>query len=362
MAEGLSNISTLNVNKMVELLASAYISLIQARQPFRNFPSIMLWGAPGVGKSQGIREVASRIERKTGKKVVITDVRLLLFNPVDLRGIPTSNENRTLAVWLKPKIFQMDESEDVVNILFLDEISAAPQSIQAAAYQITLDRTVGEHKLPENCIVIAAGNRVTDRSVAYNMPKALANRLCHLEIQGDHTSWHDWAVKKGIHRYVVGYLDFNPNALMHFEPSGTTLAFPTPRSWELASNILTNVSEDMELVYPLITGCIGLSEADSFREWTKLYKSIPSPEKIFQGQDIEKPKSPELRIALQSAMTDYAKKHPEETGISHSIDYACTLPFEFRNRLMHDYSLIPEVMEGAKANTTFRVALSRKLI
>ena len=362
MAEGLSNITTLNVNKMVDLLAKAYISLIQTKQPFRNFPSVMLWGAPGVGKSQGIREVASRIEQETGKRTMITDVRLLLFNPVDLRGIPTSNEDRTLAVWLKPKIFQLDESENVVNILFLDEISAAPQSVQAAAYQITLDRTVGEHQLPENCIVIAAGNRVTDRSVAYNMPKALANRLCHLEILGDHVSWHDWAVRKGIHRYIVGYLDFNPTALMRFEPSGTTLAFPTPRSWELASNILTNVSEDIELVYPLVSGCIGLTEADSFREWTKLYKSIPSPETIFQGQDEERPKSQELRIALRSALSDYARKHPEETGISRSIDYACTLPFEFRNKLMHDYSLIPEVREAAQANTTFRVALSRKMI
>ena len=86
----------------------------------------------------------------------------------------------------------MDESGDTVNILFLDEISAAPQSVQAAAYQITLDRSVGEYRLPENCIVIAAGNRVTDRSVAYSMPKALANRLCHLEIRSDPGSWHDW--------------------------------------------------------------------------------------------------------------------------------------------------------------------------
>ena len=88
----------------------------------------------------------------------MTDVRLLLFNPVDLRGIPAANADRTLAVWLKPKIFQMDESENVLNLLFLDEISAAPPSVQAAAYQITLDRMVGEHRLPENCIVIAAGD------------------------------------------------------------------------------------------------------------------------------------------------------------------------------------------------------------
>ena len=201
-----SGVYSINVDKMVSILSKSYISLIETKTQFKKFPSVMLWGPPGVGKSQGVRQIAKAIEEKTNKKVVITDVRLLLFNPVDLRGIPTANEDKSLAVWLKPKIFQMDESDSIVNILFLDEISAAPSSVQASAYQITLDRMVGEHKLPENCIVIAAGNRVTDKSVAYNMPKALANRLCHFEIKGDSSSWHDWAVKTGVHKYVVGYL------------------------------------------------------------------------------------------------------------------------------------------------------------
>lgn len=162
----LTNIPSMAVGNMVDKMSDAYCKLIQNGLPLWTMPSVMLWGPPGVGKSQAVRQIAKEIEENTGKKVNVTDVRLLLFNPIDLRGIPTANEDKTLAVWLKPKIFQMDSSEDVVNILFLDEISAAPQSVQAAAYQITLDRVVGEHKLPENCIVIAAGNRTTDKSVA----------------------------------------------------------------------------------------------------------------------------------------------------------------------------------------------------
>jgi MoxR-like ATPase len=166
----------------------------------------MLWGPPGVGKSQAVRQIGKEIEANTGRTVEITDVRLLLFNPIDLRGIPTSNADKTLAIWLKPQIFQMDPSENVVNILFLDEISAAPQSVQAAAYQITLDRTVGEHRLPDNCIVIAAGNRVTDKSVAFKMPKALANRLMHIEVEGSFDAWKKWAIKSGINDKVIGFL------------------------------------------------------------------------------------------------------------------------------------------------------------
>ena len=156
----LSNVPSMAVEKLVNVLSQSYSTVIQNGLSVRTVPSVMLWGPPGIGKSQAVREIAAEIEESTGKEVRVTDVRLLLFNPIDLRGIPTSNADKTLAVWLKPKIFQMDPSEDIVNILFLDEISAAPQSVQAAAYQITLDRVVGEHRLPDNCIVIT-GPRIS---------------------------------------------------------------------------------------------------------------------------------------------------------------------------------------------------------
>lgn len=116
----LTNVPQMNVGRMTELLANSYSVLINNKKPIKIMPSVMLWGPPGVGKSQAVRQIAKEIEERTGKKSVVTDVRLLLFNPIDLRGIPTSNADKTLAIWLKPQIFQMDSSDDIVNILFLD--------------------------------------------------------------------------------------------------------------------------------------------------------------------------------------------------------------------------------------------------
>lgn len=278
------NIPQMNVNCLIEELTYAYCGIINAGIPIKKFPSVMLWGPPGVGKSQAVRQIGREIEKSTGKKVSITDVRLLLFNPIDLRGIPTANADKTLAVWLKPQIFQMDPSNDVINILFLDEISAAPQSVQAAAYQITLDRVVGEHKLPENCIVIAAGNRTTDRSVAFKMPKALANRLLHIEVEGDFVSWKEWAIRNGINDKVVGFLSFRPLYLMAFNSSNDDLAFATPRSWEMVSNILNHVDNDIDKMYSLIAGIIGTGTAIEFRTWAKVYKELPDVKDIFDGK------------------------------------------------------------------------------
>ncbi len=343
----------LTVSQAVAQLSTAYTALINSGTRLQNFPSVMLWGPPGVGKSQCVRQIADEIHAGTGREVKVTDVRLLLFNPVDLRGIPTANADRSLAVWLRPKIFDMDPSESIINILFLDEITAAPQSVQAAAYQITLDRTVGEHKLPENCIVIAAGNRITDRSVAFNMPKALANRLCHLEIKGEASGWHEWAIKSGIHPCVTSYLDYNSTSLTLFEPGDDSFAFPTPRSWEMVSSILSSVSDNITQVYPLIAGCIGTNTAGAFRTWCEIYSKLPPMEQVFNGKYPDIPNRPELLYATVAAMVHYAKNSATEAQLSHSVEYACKLPIEFRFRLFSDYYHIRSVKNKLRLNKTY---------
>ena len=336
-----SNIPTMDVEKVVESLSTAYSKIINNNVPIKEFPSIMLWGAPGVGKSQAVRQVAKEIEQQTGKKTIVTDVRLLLFNPIDLRGIPTANADKTLAIWLKPQIFQMDESKKVVNILFLDEISAAPQSVQAAAYQITLDRVVGEHKLPDNCIVIAAGNRITDKSVAYKMPKALANRLLHINVEGSFNSWKKWAVANGINKKVLGFLSFQRSYLMGFDASNEDLAFATPRSWEMVSNVLNTVSDDIEKVYGFIAGLVGEGAAIEFRTWERVYKDLPNVEGIFSGKEKSVPTNLDAIYALTSSMVAYAREHKKELGkIANSIRYAEKLPPDFSVMLMKDYMAI----------------------
>ena len=333
-----ANMPVLSVNEFVELLAGSYIRVIEKGLPPKVLPSVMLWGAPGVGKSQGVRQIAKEIEIATGKRVDVTDVRLLLFNPIDLRGIPVANEDRTLAVWLKPKIFQMDGSDDVVNILFLDEITAAPQSVQAAAYQITLDRVVGEHKLPDNCIVIAAGNRITDKSVSVKMPKALANRLLHIEVNGSFESWKKWAIGAGINRKVLGYLSFRRDRLFGFDATRDDLAFPTPRTWEMVSNILNTVSEDVEKVCPLISGLIGAGYATEFKFWCRSFGEMPDIDMIFEGRETEVPKDPDVLYAVVSSMTTYASEHKyDAVAIGNSLSYAKRLPADFGELLIQNY-------------------------
>lgn len=343
------NIPTISVDMMVNRLGGLYASAINRGLPVKEIPSSFLWGAPGVGKSDGVRQIADKITAETGKRTCVTDVRLLLFSPVDLRGVPMADSSRQFTQWLRPKIFDLDPSEEVVNLVFLDELSAAPQSVQAAAYQITLDRTVGEHPLPENTIIIAAGNRTTDKSVAFRMPNALANRMLHFQIDVDFDSWRKWAVRHGIHPLVMGYLSYDHSKLFH-EPEGKEdIAYPTPRTWSFLSRLLfaSGITGDAaalpgELHY-LIGSCIGIGAATEFEGWCNVYRDLPSAEDIFAGKKAEYPKKPDVLYALISSMVHYAFVNTglTRTELGNACRFAARFPMDFASVLYMDLLELP---------------------
>lgn len=335
----LNNLPVLTINEIVKTLSISYISFIKNNIKFKEFPSVMLWGPPGVGKSQSIREIAKEIEENTKKKVNITDVRLLLFNPIDLRGIPTANADKTLAVWLKPKIFEMDVNDNIVNILFLDEISACPQSVQAAAYQITLDRMIGEHKLPDNCIVVAAGNRVSDRSVASKMPKALANRLMHIEVSIDFDSWFEWAKTNGINDMVLKFLENNHKYLMRYLPESDDVAYATPRTWEMVSKIMNNINDPMVNKEALISGLIGKDVAIEFIKFNLVNMNVPNVKDIFFGDiKYEYLTNEQLYVLKNNIINKAFELSDDYEAMKHSFLYIKEMPDEYAVMIMKTYN------------------------
>lgn len=339
----MSNTVELKVNEMAGVVSNYIVQTTHMGLNPEDKTSFMLWGAPGVGKSDSLKTISSIVAEKTGKKVVITDVRLLLFNPVDLRGIPVPDANRELAIWLRPKIFQMDPSEDIINILMLDEISAAPPSVQAAAYQITLDRKIGEHKLPGNCYIICAGNRMQDKSVAYKMPKALANRLTHFDIRAELEDWKAWALKSGIDSKIIGFLNFKPSFLQSFDPNSDDNAFPTPRTWEMVNNYM-KIFGGLENAYPCIAGCIGIGTAGEFKRYCQVFSKIPNVDDVFNGKEITMPDSPDILYALSAAISGRIGSVTKDQ-LKNVIKFTESMPSEFSVLTIKDILLVPKMKQ-----------------
>jgi len=181
-------------------ISDALRVLVAARRP------VFIWGGPGVGKSSVVKQLAETLN------VPLQDVRALLLDPVDLRGLPFRGSDGR-SKWATPEFLPQDGT----GILFLDELNAAPAMVQASCYQLVLDRKVGEYTLPDGWAIIAAGNRDSDRAVTTRMPTPLRNRFVHLEFEVDVQEWSEWAIQAGIRPEVIAFLRFRPELLSAFD-------------------------------------------------------------------------------------------------------------------------------------------------
>ena len=240
-----------------------------------------LWGPPGIGKSEIVTEIAN----EWGNTLVI-DLRMAQMEPTDIRGIPFFNKDLGVMDWAPPIELPSEELAAQYDhvILFLDEMNSAMPAVQAAGYQLILNGRVGKYVLPENVVIVAAGNRDSDKGVTYRMPMPLANRFLHLEMRPDFASWQTWAVLNGIHQDVIGYLSFAKQDLYDFDAKSSSRAFATPRTWTFVSQLLEEDDCDADTLYNLVAGTVGEGLATKFMAHRKIASKMPNPSDILSGK------------------------------------------------------------------------------
>lgn len=326
----MKNLYSINIDTFIKKASSMVEEILKKGYKLKDIPSIMLWGAPGVGKSDGVKELAEILEKRLSKQVKVIDIRLLLFNPVDLRGLPTITSDKSKTIWIRPEILNLDTNNEVINILFLDEITAAPQSVQAAAYQITLDRRIGEHILPDNTIIIAAGNRKKDMSFSNTMSKALANRFLHFNIEPDFEEWKEWAIKNNINMQVVGFLDYKTNYFNYGIDEVDEVAYASPRSWERVSFILNTLGGSIFDKKEIIAGLVGRGITEEFFAYVRLFDEIPDVDAIINGSYNDVPERADILWSLICAISEKLNNHIKSgNSISNICKYAMKLPLDF---------------------------------
>jgi len=314
---------------------------------------VFLWGPPGVGKS----ELVADLTEELGGFCI--DLRLGQMEPTDLRGIPFYNKDNGKMDWAEPVDLPTKEmaAEYPVVTLFLDEMNVAAPAVQAAAYQLILNRRLGKYHLPDNVVIVAAGNRESDKGVSFRMPMPLANRFVHLEVRADYDSWNEWAVKNRVHKDVVGYIGFAKQDLMDFNPRSSSRAFATPRSWSFVSEFLYDEDATDAELSDLIAGTVGDGLGVKFMAHRKVAGQMPNPSEILTG------KVKELKVKEISAMYSltvsmcyelqdaYTKLGKDKIGEWHGMaDY-------FFRFMMDNFSTELVVMGARVALTTYNLPL-----
>jgi hypothetical protein len=322
-------------NKVMELstVSPSRLKLAIKHSITRKRP-LFIWGQPGIGKSDLVAEVA----RSQGRPLI--DVRLPLMEPTDIRGIPYLAEVKVYdkdgnmvrdetGVPITDKEFRWSTPSDLPTdemsraLVFFDEMSAAPPSVQAATYQIILNRRIGNYVMPKDVVIVAASNRVKDKGVAYNMPMPLANRFTHLTLEVDADDWKEWATLNRVHKDVVGYISFQPGDLNNFNPSSESYAFSTPRSWYFASELLQEQMPDGTMIDTslpgdvlgdMIKGTIGEGPGVKFMTYRTQAANLPHARDVLSGKVTKlNNKQIDVMYALVTALT-YELKDQADRG------------------------------------------------
>jgi hypothetical protein len=291
---------------------------------------LFVWGAPGIGKSSIVKQVAKEQELE------FVDLRLSLMDPTDLKGIPFFDKENHEAVWAKPNFLPKDPHSK--GILFLDEINTAPPSVQASAYQLVLDRKVGDYELPKGWSIVAAGNNESDRGVVYRMPPPLANRFVHLDMEVDFEDWKVWAYEAGIDASVIGFLNFEKEKIFLFDPAKNEKSFPTPRSWEYVDKVIkTGLSSN--LLYDTIAGAVGKESATAFLAFRSVMDSLPDIDKVVAGEVDEFSTDNQVLFALISGIVSHIYHDNQPCKVDNVLKLSHQLPPEFAVMLVKDLQL-----------------------
>jgi hypothetical protein len=285
---------------------------------------VFIHGSPGIGKSYIVNDIAKKNDLE------IIDVRLSQLDAVDLRGIPTITNEQT--VWMPPVFLPRDE--DSKGILFLDELNSAPLSVQAAIYQLVLDRKIGEYSMPKGWKIVCAGNRIDDKGIVFKLPSPLINRMVHIVLEAKYEDFKVWAIKNSIHPFIIGFLGFRPDLLSSELPGSTETnpAFCTPRAWSMLSNILF-LNSDINKIVPIVYGTVGYGAGIEFISFVKVYKQLPNVDGILEGKSNDVPKEPSSLYALTAALIEKYSDIPQAVNL---FEYSKHLPVEFSVMLIKD--------------------------
>lgn len=299
-------------------------------------PALMIWGPPGVGKSTIISEACR------SHNIGFIDIRLSQREPVDLRGLPVPKNDHV--DWLLAGEWPRDPES--CGIILFDEITAADRAMQVAAYEIILDRRLGDlYQLPKGWLVIAAGNRASDQAVAHTFSSALANRFCHLELAADVDNWCRWAQQNGITPEVIAFVRHQPQAFFNMK-GDLQRGWPSPRSWERVSNLLHQQRTHPlpeKLLNSLISGLIGSGAGIEFQAFLRAQKQLPDVQAMLANKvPISIPNEPDLRFSFCSALVyhfwrkDKQLNHPSEKRVQRFFDIMLAMTSDFATMTLMD--------------------------
>ena len=325
-----------------------------------------LIGSPGLGKSDVIKQVAKELNLK------VIDFRLSTADPVDLSGLPFVANGRSdylpnIAFPIQgdelpphldsegnpiklPKLDALGNQETDANgnllyvtpryegwLLFLDEITNAPMSVQSAAYKIVLDREVGMHPLHSAVRIVSAGNKIDDgAAVTAEMSTALKSRLAHMNLELNVNDWMDWALGANIHHSITSFIKFKPTCLYMFDPKVKQDTYPCPRTWHMANRVIDAAGMNHPSIQQLLSGVVGEGAAVEYMNFAKNFTGLTTFEEVCA--DPHNAKIPSENISAMFALSGSIAAQVTKETMDKVVPFMERMPKEYQLRTFTDFT------------------------
>jgi len=323
--------------------------------------SLLLWGSPGVGKSNIVDQYAKANDYE------LVDLRLSQLDPVDLRGCPKIDLEAMLTRWAPPDFLPQGGR----GIIFLDEITSAAQATQAAAYQLVFDRRLGNYVVPPEWRIIGASNRMTDRAIVNQMATPLRNRFTSIDVDTHADDWCRWAMRNDIADEVIGFIRFRPEMLNEFEPRAPSpsetqrmtavresRSFGTQRSWHALSDEF-KVGIPKEIEAEMYTGNVGTVCSAEFHAYMTNLRNMPNLDVILLNPgNARVPTEPSAKYAVSVGLA--ARSTPD--NFDRVMQYAVRLDPEFQSLLVRDAQYRRPELTNTKAFQQWAIANANELL
>jgi hypothetical protein len=325
------NISTLNPKKAIEWLGG----ILQL--PDNKRMTAGIWGRAGEGKSDTVFQTAKKL-----KFDKVADIRVAVYDPSDLKGIPVVDQEKKFVKWLRDGQL-LPTDPNAKWLIFLDEITSGSPLVMAMCYQLCLDGKLADYVLPSKCRIVWASNRKSDRGVVNQMPAPLRNRSVHINFENTINDWAEWMIKGGKRQDIIAFNRWKINTLHDFDNDHT--AFPTPRAWSMLSDLLdTAPTKDIETAY--INGTVGKGVGSEFNGFQRVYKTLPDLDNI-----ISNPTTADIPTETSTlfALTGSLARRADDSNFDNIVTYAQRLKKEFTVLLCMDAIKLKPELEKTKA-------------
>ena len=255
---------------------------------------ILLMGAPGIGKTQIMEQIARDCKVGLVSYTITHHTRQSAVGLPFIKEKTFGSESFSVTEYTMSEIIasvyeKMEKTGLKEGILFIDEINCVSETLAPMMLQFLQGKTFGNQKVPEGWVIVTAGNPPEYNKSVREFDVVTLDRIKRIDVQPDFEVWKEYAYEQGIHPAVISYLELRRKNFYRMENTVDGRIFATARGWEDLSRLIQvyetlGKDVDREVVCQYIQHPMIAKDFAAYLALYNKYKTDYAVEELLQGK------------------------------------------------------------------------------